>query len=623
VWVDGQIGLGSRRLAVIDLSPRGHQPMSNEDDTLHIAFNGEIYNFQEIRRRLASDGHTFRSDTDTEVILHLYEQLSGTVLRDLRGMFAFAIWDARDRTLFIARDRLGKKPLFYYEDARTFAFASEAKALLQDPDVRAAADPEAIHHYLTYGYVPAPGSAFRGIRKLPPGCYLTVRNGQTSVQRYWTLRYLPKRREPAEALAGELLERLREAVRLRLISDVPLGALLSGGIDSSAVVAMMRQVTTGRIQTFSIGFENPAYDERRYAREVARRFDTDHHELVVRPDAAELLPRLAWHYDEPFADSSAVPSFAVCELARRFVTVALNGDGGDESFFGYDRYLAAALSRPYDTIPRRLRTLVARATRHVPTGGPKTASYRMRRFAEVLPLDARRRYGRWLTQFDDDSKRALYTPDFAAALGAVESEALLDAAYEASDAPSFVEATVHTDVQMYLPGDLLVKMDIASMAHSLEVRSPFLDHEIVEFAASLPASLKLRGLTKKYLLKRAFDGILPPTVSRRSKMGFGVPIEHWLRDGLRNAAYDLLLSRRAIGRGYFRPDVVRRYLDEHAAGTAHHHFRLWTLLMLELWHRTFIDDACPATAPVYPLERMLSAGEADAVGATAGLRAGR
>jgi asparagine synthase (glutamine-hydrolysing) len=573
--------------------------MANEDGSLWIVLNGEIYNFQTLRADLQRKGHPFRSDSDTEVILHLYEEEGVECLQHLRGMFAFALWDAKRQTLFLARDRLGKKPLFYYHDSKAFLFASEPKAILQDPHVRAEPEAEALHHYLTYGYVPGSYSAFRGIHKLPPAHYLLVYDGQVSIHRYWSVQYLPKRHESEAELGEELLALLEEAVRLRLISDVPLGAFLSGGIDSSVVVALMRRLISGPVKTFSIGFERPEYDELAYARQVAECFETDHHELVVKPDAARMLPHLVWHYNEPFADSSALPSFSLCEMTRESVTVALNGDGGDEAFLGYDRYLGTVLAGWYDRIPAPLRRALAQGASFLPQGSSKSAAYRLRRFVEALTLEPRRRYGQWMLYFANGQKDELYTPEFAAQVGSMDSLSLLETAYEASDAPSFLEATVHTDVQLYLPDDLLVKMDIASMAHSLEVRSPFLDHKVVEFAASLPASLKLRRLTQKYLLKKIMNGVLPDEILRRKKMGFGLPIDHWFRHELREMTYDLLLDGRARQRGYFRPDVVRRYLDEHVEGNAHHHFRLWNLLMLELWHGMFIDQPCPAAPPLH------------------------
>ncbi|HEX2501955.1 MAG TPA: asparagine synthase (glutamine-hydrolyzing) [Methylomirabilota bacterium] len=589
VWVDGSVGLGNRRLAIIDLSPRARQPMTNEDGTLHVTFNGEIYNFQALRPALERGGHTFRSEGDTETILHLYEEEGINCLRHLRGMFAFGLWDARRRTLLLARDRLGKKPLFYHHGPDGLVFASEPKAILQDPTVPAEPDVDALHHFLTYGYVPNPRSAFLGIRKLPPAHYALVRDGRVTVERYWSLAYSPKRTEPEPALAEELMSLLHEAVRLRLVSDVPIGVLLSGGLDSSAIVALMRQAIPGRVRTFSIGFDEPAYDELAHARRVARHFETEHRELVVKPDAVSLLPRLAWHFDEPFGDSSALPTFLICEMARESVTVALNGDGGDESFLGYDRYRAVVLGDWYDRIPAPVRGVALRAALALPHGTPKSRVYGIRRLAEALGLPPTPRYARWLTVFDDARKRTLYTADFGARVAGIDTLDVLADAFRASAGLTDLEAAAHADLQHYLPDDLLVKMDIASMAHSLEVRSPFLDHRVVEFAAALPANLKLRGLTQKYLLKRVMRDVLPRATLRRPKMGFGVPIDHWFRHELREVAHDLLLDARARQRGYFRPEEVARYLDEHARGEAHHHNRLWALLMLELWHRTFID----------------------------------
>ncbi len=599
VWVDGAVGLGNRRLSIIDLSERGHQPMSNEDGSVWIAFNGEIYNFAALRAELTAQGHVFRSNTDTETIVHLYERDGVDCVSRLRGMFAFAIWDAPRRRLFVARDRLGKKPLFYYQGRDALVFASEAKAILQDSDVPREVDAEAIRLYLTYGYVPSPWSAFRGFRKLPPAHYLVLENGRVDVRRYWALQYRPKRAESEGTLAEELLALLQDAVRLRMISDVPLGALLSGGVDSSAVVALMRRVSQAPVKTFSIGFDHAEYDELRYARQVAEHLQTDHHELVVRPDAVAMLPRIVWHYNEPFADSSAVPSFAVCEMARRHVTVALNGDGGDEVFLGYDRYVAAKLSGRLDGLPRAARRASAALLAGLPAGsGPKSRVYRLRRFAKAAALAPNERYAQWIALFDAAGANAILSPEFADRTDAPPF-ALLDQALAHSDADSFAEATSHADVQLYLPDDLLVKMDIASMAHSLEVRSPLLDHQVLEFAARLPVSLKLHGLVQKYLLKQAVRDALPDAILTRKKMGFGVPIDRWFRNELRELAYDTLLDSRAAARGYFRPEEVRRLLDEHVAVTAHHHARLWSLLMLELWHRAFIDDAgaTPAVAP--------------------------
>ncbi|MBI5167598.1 MAG: asparagine synthase (glutamine-hydrolyzing) [candidate division NC10 bacterium] len=608
IFIDGPIGLGHRRLAIIDLSPAGHQPMANEDGSIWIVFNGEIYNFQELRLILEDKGHRFRSNSDTEVIIHLYEEKGTDCLRNLRGMFAFALWDAKDRTLFLVRDRLGKKPLFYYVDKNAFLFASEPKAILQDPRVKAEPDLEAIHHYLTYGYVPSPYSAFKGIRKLPPAHYLLLKDGGLHIERYWKLSYAKKRsgdpslgwvprgqgsgEKAEEEICQEILDRLREAVKIRLISDVPLGAFLSGGIDSSTVVALMSELNSEPVKTFSIGFQEKEYDELKYARLVAQRFGTDHHELTVKPDAVEVLPKLVWHYNEPFADSSAIPTYYVAQVTRKYVTVALNGDAGDENFAGYERYLANQLACLYEKIPSMLREGMEWAVQRTPDSGrPKGLLHRTKRFFEAISEEPRRRYSRWISHFNNSRKEELYTDEFKARVGPIDSVELLLKAYTASDAHDFIDATLDVDVNMYLPEDLLVKVDIASMANSLEARSPFLDHLFMEFVASLPSHLKLRGRTTKYIFKKAVKGLLPGGVIDRPKMGFGVPIDHWFRNELREMAYDVLLGHRAMERGYFRRDSVQKLLDEHTTGKASWHYLLWNLLMLELWHRMFIDEA--------------------------------
>lgn len=588
VMTAGPVGLATCRLAILDLSAQGHQPMANEDQTIWITFNGEIYNFQELRDELEAKGHRFRSKTDTEVIVHLYQEMGVECLRRLRGMFAFAIWDSRTRTLFVARDRIGKKPLFYYVDDKAFLFASEPKAILADPSVPAEPDPEAIHYYLTYQYVPSPWSAFRGFRKLPPAHYLLVRDGQVRVERYWRLQYQPKIHRPEGELCEELRHRIREAIKLRLISDVPLGAFLSGGIDSSTVVAFMSEFSRGPVKTFSIGFEEQAYNELPYARQVAKLFGTDHHEFIVRPNAIEILPALVWHYNEPYADSSALPTYYLSKLAREHVTVALNGDAGDENFAGYHRHLAIRLACLADRLPGPVRRGLSAIGHMMPDPGNRQLR-RVRRFLRNIPDDARRTYGRWISHFTDAHKAQLYTEEFLARVGGTDSLGPLMRAFEESDAPDLVDAVLSVDVAMYLPDDLLVKVDIASMAHSLEARSPLLDHQLMEFAASIPSHQKIHGWTKKYIFKKAMAGILPPEIINREKMGFGVPIDHWFRHDLREMATDTLLSARASGRGYFKPDAVRRLLEDHASGREDYSAHLWNLLMLELWHQMFVD----------------------------------
>lgn len=590
IYLKGPVGLGHRRLAIIDLSEAGRQPMPNEDGTLWITFNGEIYNFLELRDDLLKMGHCFRSKTDTEVILHLYEEKGVECLNDLRGMFAFAIWDEKAKTLFLARDRLGKKPLFYYLDHEKFLFASEPKAILQDPDVKGEPDLEAIHHYLTYGYVPSPYSAFKGIKKLPPAHYLLLKDGSIQVERYWRLSY-KKQGSGEEEFCQELRERLKEAVKVRLVSDVPLGAFLSGGIDSSAIVAFMSMLSSEPVKTFSIGFEEEEYNELPYARLVAKRFGTDHHEFIVKPEAVEILPKLVWHYNEPFADSSAIPTYYLAKMTREHVTVALNGDGGDENFAGYDRYVANRMACRYDRLPRLVRKALERgADRFLRSSRPGSLRNRARRFFEAISEEPRRRYSRWMSHFNNERKEDLYTEAFQQEVKGLDSVDLLLTAYEASDAPDFVDATLDVDVQMYLPDDLLVKVDIATMAHGLEARSPLLDHQFMEFTASLPSALKLKGKVQKYLFKKALKGLLPDEILHRPKKGFGVPLDHWFRHDLREMAYDVLLDRRSLERGYFKREAVERLLDEHCQGRRAWHYLLWNLLMLELWHRMFIEE---------------------------------
>lgn len=588
--VDGPVGLGHRRLAIIDLSPSARQPMASEDRQLWITYNGEVYNFQALRADLAGRGHRFRSQSDTEVILTAYREFGVGCLERLRGMFAFAIWDARAQTLFLARDRLGKKPLYYLLDGDGIAFASEAKAFLADPSFKARPNPEAISHYLTYQYVPSPLTAFQGLRKLPPAHYLLVQDGKVLTERYWTLHYAPKHRLTEGEACEQLLARLREAVKLRLISDVPLGALLSGGIDSSTVVALMAEGCVSRVKTFSIGFEEAAYDEREAAAIVATRFGTDHSAFVVRPDVAGLLPALVWHCNEPFADSSAVPTYYLAQVTRPHVTVALSGDGGDEAFGGYDRYVAHALACRADHFLGPLRPALAALGAWLPHGGDgRGLPRRARRFLEALAAPPAERYARWMIHFGAEEKAALCTPEFAAATGGADSLALLRKAFTDTDAQGPVEAAIAADVARYLPEDLLVKLDVTTMAHGLEARCPFLDSEVVEFAARLPVRWKVWGTAKKVLLRRALRDLLPPEILARPKQGFGVPIDTWFRGPLKELAFDTLLSPRATARGLFRPAAVRQLLEEHVSRRADRHYQLWNLLMLELWYRTFID----------------------------------
>ena len=569
----GRCVLGNRRLQVIDLAT-GSQPVANESGDVVAVFNGELYNFRELRAELA--GHEVRGSGDTPVIPHLYEESGLAFVSRLEGMFAIALWDAGRERLVLARDRVGKKPLLWTRlGDGTLAFASELKALLRLPGVSRELDPAALDAYLALQYVPA-GTALRGVEKLPPAHLLVAEGESVRVEPYWSL-------EPwADELRDEeWLERIREtvgaAVRRRLVADVPLGVLLSGGIDSSVVVAEMARASR-RVQTFTVGFGDDRYDERAYARAVAERYGTEHEEIVVEPDVTELLPQLARTFDEPLGDEAALPQFVVSELARRHVTVALTGDGGDEAFAGYERYAAVGLAGRV-ALPGA--GAAGRLLRWAGRGEPRSRANRAGRLFEVAALPAGARYGRLMEIFPASLRAELWEP------GVVGEPA---PAWELlGSTESGISGLQRLDVRTYLPGDLLLKADLASMAHSLEVRSPLLDHAVLELGVSLPDSLKLDGLRGKVALRRAFADALPPEVAGRGKTGFGVPIARWFREELRAFATDLLLGETARARGLFSPGAVARLLHEHVSGRADHAHRLWCLLMLELWQREYVD----------------------------------
>ncbi len=597
IRVDGAIGLGHRRLSIIDLSPAGHQPMPNDDGSVWIVFNGEIYNFLELRRELEQEGVHFRSRCDTEVLLKLYEMRGVNCLQELRGMFAFAIWDGRRRQLLLARDRLGVKPLVYHLGPDGVSFASEIGALLQDPEVARTVDPVAIHHFLTFQYIPAPFTAFESIRKLPPAHFMLFRDGQAELHRYWKLTYAPKREvrstRQLRDLEVELRQRLEEAVRYRLISDVPLGAFLSGGIDSSAVVATMSRLMNEPVRTFSIGFTEDSYDELPAARAIAERFHTHHTEFRVKPNAVEMVPALVRAYGEPFAADSAIPTFILSRLARQHVTVVLNGDAGDEDFAGYDRYVANDLALRVRGLAAVLGSGAARRLiGAIPHGASqRDVVWRLKRFVDQLGQTPEMRNAGWQSMFGDDEKRQLYSDAFSQRVTGVASRDLLFERYREADGEDFLDATLYSDVTTYLPDCLLVKVDIATMAYALEARSPFLDHTLMEFAARIPSRFKLRRGETKWILKRALRDALPPRTLGRPKMGFNLPLDSWLRGELKDMAHELLLGPRARARGYFSPAYVRKILDEHLANRWNWHVEIWTLMMLELWHREFVDRA--------------------------------
>lgn len=598
VWTDGTVGLGHARLAVIDLSAAAAQPMADTDDAIHLTYNGEIYNFRQLRNELTSLGHHFNTRSDSEIIIEGYKRWGDDVLTRLRGMFAFALWDARRKRLILARDRTGQKPLYYTWHGQMLIFASEIKAILAWPGVIRGPALEAIHHYLTFQYVPAPMTAFAGIKKLPPAHVMSVDvRGEARIESYWSLPG-PDHviRRPAKEMEEELVTRFDEAVKLQLVSDVPLGAFLSGGVDSASVVASMARNSDRAVETFTIGFDEPAFDERKYARMVAEQYGTNHHEYVVKPDAETVLPKLVWHYGEPFADSSAVPTYYLAEIARKHVTVALNGDGGDESFLGYPRYAGSKAGSWIDVLPGPLRGMMGAIGRRLPfeTSPHRLLRY-LRRFLVEADSNEAQRYAKWITYFADEQKNELYGDAMRDQLTKPSLDLL--GRWFTGTAPVAARAAF-ADIHSYLPDDLLVKVDVATMAHGLEGRSPFLDHEFMEFAATIPASMKMKGLRTKALFKSAMAPRLPHDLLHRPKMGFGVPIERWLREDMREMAYDTLLSETARARGLFRPEAVRSLLDDHVAGRRAHQYRIWALLFLELWFQMWIDPpAPPATRP--------------------------
>jgi len=583
------VALGHRRLAIIDVAG-GHQPMANEDGSIRVVFNGEIYNFGQLRRRLEGAGHRFRTDCDTETLVHLYEDEGPALLEHLVGMFAMAIWDARRGQLLLARDRLGQKPLVYCQQPGRLLFASELKSLLEVPGVERQIDPQALDEYLTYQYVPHPRTIFRGIAKLPPGHCAVYRDGSLEVRPYWKPDFDVEEDRPAADYAEELRERMTRSVELRLQSDVPLGALLSGGVDSTIVVGLMRQLTAEPVRTFSIGFPVPEYDETAYARMAAERFGTDHEEFQVEPSAVEILPQLVRHFDEPFADSSAVPTWYVAQLSRQHVTVVLSGDGGDELFAGYPRYRAVRLAERFDRLPGVIRRMAAGRFWQKLPASPRLKSRRRRwkRFVDVLGETPQRRYLEWIAIFGEARRAALYSDAFMATLPSADPLEFLAAAFGRCRHRDPVTAASLADLVTYLPCDLMTKVDVATMAHGLECRQPFLDHRVVELAARMPGKLKFRRGRGKRILMETFADLLPEPIRRRPKMGFGVPLDHWFRNELKDFARDVLLDRRTLQRGYFVEETVRGLLDDHQQGRFDHSIRLWSLLVLELWHREWV-----------------------------------
>ena len=587
IHVAGPIGLGMRRLAIVDLAS-GDQPIFNEDKSVWVVFNGEIYGHGILRDQLEKLGHRFSTFSDTETIVHAYEEYGDNCVDHLRGMFAFALWDDNKKRLLIARDRVGKKPLYYANLGGALYFGSELAVLLTQPAIPRTVDYQAIWLYLSFLAVPAPHSAFAAIRKLEPGNILVWEAGRVTTHRYWDLDFSDKLDISQEEAGRLVVDKLRESVRLRMVADVPVGAFLSGGIDSSAVAALMAQESARPIQTFSIGFKERAYDELDHARRVAQHIGSDHHEFVVEPDAAAVLPELVEHFGEPYADSSAIPTYYVSRETRRHVTVALTGDGGDEAFGGYQRYAAMTAAASLQRVPGA--TAALRAFGRIPIRNQRSRVGRISRFASAASLPTTDRYLRWTSVFDPAAKAGLASDAFLAAVdqGAERSE--LAPWLDAAPLSGLVDAMLHADTRTYLPTDLLAKVDIASMAVSLEARAPFLDHEVLELAARLPAELKVHRTTTKFILKEAFAGLVPKENLYRSKMGFGVPVGEWLKGPLTHLVDDVLLGPKALHRGLFRPCAVHALVANHRKGVCDATHQIWALLMLELWFQRFAPD---------------------------------
>jgi asparagine synthase (glutamine-hydrolysing) len=596
---DGEVALGMRRLAIVDVAG-GLQPLGNEDGTVQVVCNGEIYNAPQLARDLEARGHRLRTRSDVEVIAHLYEERGLDVAEALDGMFAFALWDATRRRLVLGRDRLGIKPLYVAEVGRRLLFGSEAKCLLAggfEPEI----DRQSLHDYLTLGYVAGPASIFAGARQLPPGCVLIAEPGRPiRTQAYWSLagHVAPDDGRPASVWEREFLQTLRDAVASHLMADVPLGVFLSGGLDSGSIVALMHELGVHPIRTFTIDFEEQSFSEATLARQVAARYGTEHHELVVRPDAARLLPTLVRHFDEPYADDSAIPVYYLSELARRHVKVVLSGEGGDEMLAGYDTYRARRLASWYARLPRALGAgFVPTVVRHLPVSHAKVSfDYKAKRFVTGAYLPPAAGHLWWKTVFGEDAKAALYGDGVEP--GSLEpTQRLYDAAYAESDGGD-LDRLQYLDAQIYLPADILVKADRMSMAHSLEARVPFLDRRLVEFCRRLPPRMRLRGLTSKYVLRNAMRDRLPAAVTQGRKRGFSAPMPAWFAGALREYTGDMLSPSRLRRQGIFEPAAVWRYIDEHATRRVDHSRQLLTLLVFSVWYEEIMNTAREAVTAV-------------------------
>jgi asparagine synthase (glutamine-hydrolysing) len=607
---DAKAALGHRRLSIIDLTT-GQQPLYNEDRTVSVVFNGEIYNFEDIRRRLIDRGHRFDTRSDTETIVHAYEEWGEACVEQFRGMFAFAIRDERNDTLFLARDRFGKKPVFYAAYGGTFLFASEMKAILADPRFTREIDEEALASYFMLSYIPAPLTIFKGIHKLLPGHTLTVRGGRIEQRRYWDLAFKPDRHRREADVMDELRQRLNEAVRIRLMSEVPLGAFLSGGIDSSAVVAFMAMSSDAPVNTFTIGFAGETgglEDERRYARMTSERYRTRHHEYEVQPDLRGVVDAIVRSFDEPFADDSTIPSYFVCQTARQHVTVALSGLGGDEAFLGYERYLGFRLGQWFNRVPASIRSGVIRPLvgwLPEPSSGGNRINH-VKRFVRSAVDDEASRYLGFVTKMAPEYRNSLFRSGGARSIDAHQAaQDRFLSHYRQAPAEDPIDRMLYCDVQTYLPDDILALTDRVSMSHSLEVRVPFLDHELFEFAATIPADMKMKWLQKKHLLKKSLATLLPKPVLTHKKQGFVGPMSRWLKTDLRGQTLDALSPKRLERHGLFDGATVSRILSDHFDGRETNDTLIWSLVMFQTWFDQYVDEPRPQ-AVTDPRERRAS-----------------
>jgi asparagine synthase (glutamine-hydrolysing) len=589
VYTDESVSLGHRRLSIIDLSEHGRQPMSNEDGTVWVTYNGEIYNFQELREALEAKGHVFRSRTDTEVIVHAYEEYGPDCARRFNGMFAFAIWDKKRRELILIRDRLGVKPLYYCVKGKELIFASEIKAILQVPGLERAVDPLALYRYVGYEFVPAPDTIFRHIRKLPPGHYLRFKDGQTQITEYWDLRFKTEP-QPPSYYEETMRDLLTDSVRRRLISDVPLGVFLSGGLDSSAVVALMSRCGVEPIKTFSLGYADPTFSELEYARAIASRFKTEHRELIIEPITPELLETAVWHLDEPMTDLSTIPFYLICKKAREHVTVCLSGEGGDEVLVGYDRFKASKANSYYELLPTWLRRgIIAPFVNALPDQSQKKGMVNiLKRFVQGGMLPEKGGHIRWQYFGTPEHDAELFSEAVRRGIS-MEPFAPVRRCLEHCNSDQRLDREIYADLKFMMPDSVLMKVDKMSMAHALEVRVPFLDYRFVEFCATIPGDLKLKGFMTKAIFRKAMKGILPDRIRARGKQGYSLPIKNWLRQELREYMVDLLttspLMKEAFNVGY-----IERLIREHQSYRVNHNHILWALINLAIWHRLFVEQ---------------------------------